>query len=184
MIKAAWSTMALTEDLLLQLSKYIGRIQRSRTLHKYSKFNVRAQSIDETLGIVKGVRMRSIGSKLIQESREVRNVIGNWAGLVDMEEAPNENLMFIAAKAIKDQLGKGLPETSSELGFNRFLPPGSILFTVHRSNPNPFELFDRVKIKVIFTILKPSFRIGALEYRKMDLRKFAGRAPATTALIS
>jgi capsule polysaccharide modification protein KpsS len=55
---------------------------------------------------------------------------------------------------------------------------------VHRSNPDPFELFDRVKVKIIFTILKPSFRMFALEDRKIDLRKFAGRAPATTALIS
>jgi hypothetical protein len=136
------------------------------------------------LGIVKGVRMWSISSKLIQESREVSDVVDNCARLVDMEEALSENLMFITAKTIKDHLGKGLPGIGFELGFDRLLPAGSILFTVHRSNPDPFELLDRVEVKVIFTILKLGFRMFALEDRKIDLRKFTGRAPATTALIS
>jgi hypothetical protein len=126
----------------------------------------------------------SIGSKLIKQHGVLSNIGFNRAGSVNVEKTPNEDLVLIMAKAFQDEVGKGFPRTGFKLCFNRLLLAGSILFTVHRSNPDPFEFLDKVEVKVVFTILKPGFRMFALEDRKIDLRKFSSRAPATTALIT
>jgi hypothetical protein len=69
-----------------------------------------------------------------------------------------------------------------ELFFDRLLPASSVVFPVYRGYLNPQVRFNRKELEIILAVFEPSFWVLSFEYGEIDLRKFACRAPATTAM--
>jgi hypothetical protein len=155
-------------DLFLQKRQSIRSIQCLGTLYN-NRSNVKSQAIYKACSIIEHVDVWIISLELIYQGRESLDIIKDCGLLVDVEHAPNQNLVLITTKTFMQHATKGRPIKRIEHGFDRLNPQGSMVFELLFGDFEPQVGFDLVHIKVVFGIGDPQPDVLTVKGRERKL---------------